>query len=303
MFRICLLSILLILLSSSSPAQNLVMDASDLEYLKDIRIMPDVEGKVLVNESYLNNHQSRIERNEIELFPGWPVIAAGANECGSIYANLDSDQELELVYPVGTSLLALNPDGSTIPGWPKTLDFPTDGAPACGDIDGDGIAEIVVTTHQTGSFAFGTIYAFEPDGSDVIGFPITTEGGAVRTPVLADLDGDDKLEIILTIRNWPDGLVSVYTGSGDVFPGWPVRMDYVPGSSAAVGDINGDDIPEIVAESYYGLHAFTPNGALMPGFPYYPGLGRVFSYSTPVLADLDDDGNREIICGDPLNLS
>jgi hypothetical protein len=36
----------------------------------------------------------------------------------------------------------------------------------------------------------------------------------------------------------------------------------------------------------------------MQGFPYSPGDGRVFSYSTPVLADLDEDGYREIICGD-----
>ena len=75
-------------------------------------------------------------------------------------------------------------------------------------------------------------------------------------------------------------------------------MDYVPGSEVAVGDINGDEIPEIITESAYYLHAYTPGGTLMPGFPYSPGPDRVFSYSTPVLADLDEDGNREIICGD-----
>lgn len=298
MFRTYILTILLILLVSSSPGQNRVMDASELTGLKNVRFMPDVEGKVVVHENYLNDFQTVDLRNEIELFPGWPLIAAGSNECGSIYANLDDDEELELVYPVGTALLGINPDGTAVPGWPKTLDFPTDGAAAYGDIDGDGDGEIVVTTHQIGSFAFGTIYAFENDGSNVNGFPVATEGGGVKTPTLADLDGDDALEIIITVRNWPDGLVAVYTGAGDIFPGWPVRMDYVPGSAAAVGDINGDEIPEIVAESYYGLHAFTPDGALVDGFPYYPGLGRVFSYSTPVLADLDDDGNREIICGD-----
>jgi hypothetical protein len=83
-----------------------------------------------------------------------------------------------------------------------------------------------------------------------------------------------------------------------MFPNFPVRMEYTPGSATAVGDVTGDEIPEIVVESYYTLHVFTTEGIILPGFPYSPGDGRVFSYSSPVLADLDDDGIREIICGD-----
>jgi hypothetical protein len=76
-------------------------------------------------------------------------------------------------------------------------------------------------------------------------------------------------------------------------------MDYIPASAPAVGDITGDGIPEIVAESYYQVWAFDINGAVIEGFPYIPaGTGRVFSYSTPVLADFDGDGLREIVVGD-----
>jgi hypothetical protein len=288
----------ILFLCLQSVAQLRVVDATSLGDQHLARFIPDVEGQVVVTESYFNYLSAENNRDEIQVFPGWPVSAAGSNERGGVYANLDDDPELELIYPVGAMLHAFNIDGSIVPGWPKTLDFPTDGAASFGDIDGDGTGEIIVTTHQTGTSAFGTIYAFEIDGSDVYGFPVATEGGAVRTPTLADLNDDSALEIIITIRNWPDGLVCVYDGEGNVKPGWPVRMDYVPGSAAAVGDINGDDIPEIVTESYYGLHAFEPDGTLLPGFPYYPGEDRVFSYSTPVLADIDGDGNREIICGD-----
>jgi PKD repeat protein len=40
------------------------------------------------------------------------------------------------------------------------------------------------------------------------------------------------------------------------------------------------------------------NGNVLDGFPFAPGTDRVFSYSSPVLADLDGDGIREILAGD-----
>jgi len=275
-----------------------VVDINDLGTDLSFRISPDVEGKVAICESYFNYITAKTTREEITIFPGYPVNSSGANERGGIYVNIDDDPAFELIYPVGAALHAFKIDGTNATGWPRTLDYPTDGAAAFGDIDGDGAGEIVVTTHQVATFAFGTVYAFEIDGSNVSGFPVTTEGGGIRTPVLADLNGDDALEIIITVRNWPDGLVYVYRGDGTIYNGWPVRMDYVPASAVAVGDIDGDEIPEIIAESYYGLHAFTPDGLLIEGFPYYPAMNRVFSYSSPVLADITGNGKREIIFGD-----
>jgi hypothetical protein len=281
-----------------SLGQVKVVDASKVAANCPVRFYPDVEGKVVIDDSYFNFLSSKENNNDITVYPQWPVARAGSNERGGVYGNLDDDPELELVYPVGAALYAFNIDASDVAGWPKVLDYPTDGAPAFGDIDGDGVGEIVVTTHETATFSFGTVYAFEINGTDVTGFPITTEGGGVRTPVLADLDGDDALEIIIAVRDWPEGFIYVYRGDGTIFPNWPQRMDYVPGSAVAVGDITGDEIPEIIAESYYNLHAFRTDGVLLDGFPYSPGENRVFSYSTPVLADLDGDGFREIVCGD-----
>ena len=294
--RICAFTILL---SLTFPVlgQNKVVDISDLNYSGKIRLFPDVEGKVVVGKS-LSQYISESKRDDITVFPGWPVTMAGTNESGGVYCHLDDDDQLEIIYPVGNRLYAFNTDGTAVDGWPQQLDYPTDGTAAYGDIDGDGEGEIVVTTHQIASFAVGSVYAFEKDGTNVPGFPVSTEGGGIRTPALGDLNLDRALEIIITVRNWPEGFVYVFKGDGTVYPNWPQRMDYVPASSAAVGDIDGDDIPEIVTESYYRLHAYKTDGTLMPGFPYLPGENRVFSYSTPVLADIDGDGNREIICGD-----
>jgi hypothetical protein len=279
-------------------AQNMVIGAGSLEQPDRLFFLPDVEGKAVISLEMRDYLTSGTGVDSLTVYPGFPVTRTGQNERGGCYGNLDNDPELEIIYTAGNTVYAFNRNGTSVAGWPRVLDFPADGAAAFGDIDGDGFGEIVVTTHQTATFATGTIYAFEINGTNVLGFPITTEGGALRTPVLADIDGNGALEIIVAIRRHPEGFIYIYRGNGTVFPDWPKRLDYVPGSAVAVGDITGDGVPEIIAESYNGLHAFTADGILMPGFPYYPGTNRVFSYSTPVLADIDGDGLREIICGD-----
>jgi hypothetical protein len=290
--------IIFLLAALSLSGQNVVVDARFLPYPADIHGVPNVEGKVLVSRDLLDSPVFLPAGNPVTVYPGFPVTRPGKNERGGCYGNLDNDPELEIIYTIGAAVHAFNADGTPVAGWPRNLDFPTDGAAAFGDIDGDGYGEIVVTTHQTSTFAVGSIFAFEINGTDVQGFPLITQGGALRTPVLADIDGDGALEIVVAIRDYPEGFIYIFRGDGSLYPEWPKRLDYVPGSAVAVGDITGDDSPEIVAESYYGVHAFTAEGILMPGFPYYPGTNRVFSYSTPVLADIDGDGLREIICGD-----
>lgn len=298
MIRYLLTVVLLLSIIVPTAGQYEVLDISELTPDATSKIVPDVKGKVLVSTTSLRIDPHLNQQDTVTVFPLWPKSETGYNERGGIYCNLDQDEELEVLYTVGQSLHAYNIDGSDVPGWPRMLDYYPDGAPAFGDIDGDGFGEIVVTTHQLGSFAEGKVYAFEVNGSNVFGFPFETNGGAVRTPVLADLDLDGDDEIILAVRNWPDGFIHVYHGNGSAYEGWPVRMNDVPGTAVAVGDITGDDIPEIVAQSYTALYAYNPDGSIVPGFPFLPGDERVFSHSSPVLADLDSDGLREIIFGD-----
>ncbi len=290
---------LLILLSALAIyAQKLVLDQGSFRPDISSRYLPDTEGKILINGKIEEPWYKGPAFDTITLFPFWPIGKPGQNERGGVWCNLDVDPELEFVYPVGEKVYALNINGTAVTGWPRTLDFQADGAASFGDVDGDGYGEVVVTTHQPGSANIGSVYAFEMNGTDVLGFPVVTEGGPIKTPVLADLDGNGSMEIIVAIRNWPDGFIYIFRGNGTLYPNWPIRMDYTPGSAVAVGDITGDNVPEIIAESYYSIHAWTTDGTLLPGFPYTPGNSRVFSYSSPVLADLDGDGFREIIFGD-----
>ena len=105
------------------------------------------------------------------------------------------------------------------------------------------------------------------------------------------------MEIIVNKRTYPTGWVYVYKGDGTILSGWPKTTATVPASSAAVGDIDNDGIPEIITESYTAIYAFKPNGDSIPGFPFVLPNGDVTSYSSPVLVDVDNDNKREIIFG------
>lgn len=296
-FNLITLSILMIA-TQMTISQTIVVDVSQLSKEINLPVLPDVAGKVLVSEAYVSTSIYPDWVNEITLYPNWPLSYTGSSQRGGIYCNLDEDDDLEIVYCVTQEVYAWNLDGSVVDGWPQAvLQYP-DGAPAYGDIDGDGEGEIVISSRQAGTGNTGTLTAFHEDGSLVDGFPLSLTGGATKTPVLADLNGDGVLEILIEERSWPDGYLGVYSGDGTVYPGFPVTLDYIPASSVAVGDITGDNIPEIIAESYYSIYAFDNEGNVLEGFPFTPGNERVFSYSSPVLADLDGDGFREIIAGD-----
>ncbi|MCB2221445.1 MAG: VCBS repeat-containing protein [Bacteroidetes bacterium] len=290
--------ILSILAFTATFSQVIVADYATLKNVRGLAIIPDVDGKVLLTKEMATMVLDETDMSGIEPWPNWPIQYSGDSNRGGIYCNLDEDEDLEIIYCITQQVYAFKPDGSVVEGWPVTTLLYPDGAPAFGDIDGDGEGEVVVSTRQSGAGNTGYLHAWEKDGSSVTGFPVSLSGGATKTPVLADLDGDNSLEIIVEERDYPDGYVGAYKGNGTAVPGFPVAMDYIPGSAVAVGDITGDNIPEIIAESYYSVYAFDISGNVLEGFPYAPGANRVFSYSSPVLADMDGDGYRDILVGD-----
>jgi hypothetical protein len=120
----------------------------------------------------------------------------------------------------------------------------------------------------------GYIYAYKKDGSIVTGFPVNS-GYNFRTPVLADVNNDGKMEIIVNKTIGSAGQIWIYKGDGTVLTGWPKAVSSYPSSSCAVGDIDGDNQPEIIAESYTAIYAWRANGDSLAGFPFLfiPGTG------------------------------
>lgn len=93
------------------------------------------------------------------------------------------------------------------------------------------------------------------------------------------------------------GSVLAYGETGVPVAGWPVTgLGTSMNAGVAVGDLDGDGVPEIVARGANGrVWAWRANGTPLPGFPFDPGaLGG----PAVALADLDGLPGDEIVCVD-----
>lgn len=263
-----------------------------------------------------------------DLVKGFPIYVGSSGEANPKMADIDGDGRRDLVFPTsnghilvykvtsdgaqllfdyaGTRLDGLS-ETPALPGKPSYLgakgysDDPQTGepgvdpalgsdsfsaTPAIADVDNDGLPEIVVTSYN------GFIQVINHDGTLQEGFPVRLpeipsceravgsevvrpcmgdtaidsenaefdiiDRGAFASPVLEDMDKDGDLDII---QAGFDGRVYVYDGqSGELLDGWPVLVHFA-------GDGRSEE----------------------------PGYGRIFT--TPAVADFNDDGYPEVLVG------
>lgn len=181
---------------------------------------------------------------------------------GLAVADLDGDGVPSIAVAAEGGLLVVGPDGGF--EWFASVPSSPYGCPAIGDIDADGVAEVV----------FG---ASVVDGSGVLLWTGTGGTGSSRYgsfPV--DLDGDGLQEVVAGNTVYEhDGTVRWQDAGPD---GWP-----------AVGDFDGDGVPELVRTYGGGVDLLDLHGAVLWTFALTDGGG-----GPPTVADFDGDGAPEI---------
>ncbi len=192
-------------------------------------------------------------------------------EAMSFAVDVDADGTQEVV--VGNALYT--PDGAAI--WQNGK---TDGFPAVADFDGDSVPEIVVVSD--GHLRLQT----STDGAVLWDVVTSWRGGP---PTVADFDGDGEPEIGVAQANY----YAVYNGDGTTLWSKPT----VDGSSAVTGstvyDFEGDGVSDVVYSDEQQLWVFSGvDGAVKLQFKEHSS-GTWFEY--PVIADVDDDGQVEIV--------
>ncbi|MFK7980602.1 MAG: FG-GAP repeat domain-containing protein, partial [Saprospiraceae bacterium] len=206
-------------------------------------------------------------------------------------ADINQDGVAEIIFAANNKLMAFS--NQTLL-WEITLIGTGIYPPSVADVDNDGDMEIVQVTGGNGKK--GRVYLIDHEGSILSGFPKNYgDNWILTTAALADLDGDQQLEIIFLERNSPGGNIHIITNKGEVWSeNWPVRLPGTPAVTPSIGDIDNDGAMEIVVASTTVLYAYNLDGQLVPGWPV-DNPNTKFSFQSPILADLDGDQDLEII--------
>ena len=254
---------------------------------------------------------------------GWPNWASqgisSSHDLSPSFGDIDNDGEIEVLSAAtafGDTIWAFNNDGSVVDGWPIAVAETGQGmglgigSPlSIGDLDGDGNLEICAFSN--GSYVDpSALYVFNSDGSGKIGWPhiFTSETGYLFStkisPVLADLDLDGQLEVVLFLTLGgpaPQRSLVVLNNDGTVRASWQVLNDGNFPIGVSVADIDDDSEMEIVAGlGIVYLYAWNPDGSVVSGFPIM--LEDGFYNLGTVSTDIDRDGDFEIVQTDNENV-
>lgn len=215
--------------------------------------------------------------------------------CSPSFANLDGDPQYEIIFGSPTGVLHIwNVDGSNYGPFPKTAGTLSYGNTAVGDVNDDGILDVVYVTEG------GAINIYDTrTGNQLTGWPksiVMKSSAKTPSPALADFEGDGKLEIVIANNGFPasNSQMQIYNYLGALLSGWPILTGgNASESSPIVADFSGDGVPDILFGNEGGLiYGWTKNGVALPGFPLTVGD---FIRAVPVADDIDGDGNINLV--------
>ena len=325
------------------------------EYTVTLRlVVTDEAGQVGEDRRSIAVHHDK------SWMPGFPMKIDSGGESQPALVDLQGSGHLDIVYgDADGEVHAIDPvTHAELPGWPVHTNpthllrthpgvnpryEPVIADVAVGDLNHTGNLDVVVPSTT------GRVYAFDNHGTLLPGWPQTLDtgvtpppiprpsmpytrlpvmGSAAGGPVLFDLNGDQKLEVIEA--GW-DGYIHVWKTDGSDLAGWPVKValpasetpppgyvlvnDQKLDSPPAIAYLQGRQAqPFVVVRPQYSetkgsgiqvgafgfVFAYGADGALVPGWPArlsataeYYGSAQEFvteGSSAPVAADVTGSG-------------
>jgi hypothetical protein len=256
------------------------------------------QERSLKDQQVSNNIQATIPQRMFQSGPRWTLGTEASLSASVRMADLDNDQDLDVVVANGRhwpqkNFLFLNQGGAGF-NVQRRLgdDWMTTYATEIADLDGDGDPDIAVGNDMAPNMIFLN------DGTGRFG--AGREFGAissVRSLTLADIDVDGDIDILITCRGRPNQ-ICLNNGDAHFESGREFGSRNDSTIDVAVGDVNRDGHPDLVLANRDGQQNETLlNDGEMNFDTRIPfGTGKDETRAVEI-ADLNADGNPDLVTG------
>jgi len=198
------------------------------------------------------------------IYGNWPLRLRAPYKVSVITADLDNDNDNELIFSTNDSIKAFHHNKTKM--WEYYLpnrNLPNRNYPSgfliAGDVNKDSSPEILFYDSEK------SLYILDSNGDVVRGFPINYYD-IISEISLANLDDDEELEIIFGGRNLhpSDGNdIHAINYDGTYVDGWPISVDMIYNKGYIIGDIDEDGLSEIVTNGVYGIQVINNDGTTL----------------------------------------
>ncbi len=243
------------------------------------------DGELNIVVGSRSNDINVLKPNGDELFS---FTTPGDILCTPVVSDIDNNGSCEIIFQTASKdLYVIDSSGVNYPNFPITLPsamYMNVGV-AVADINGDNLKEILVGCCD------GKVYCINTSADTI--WAAETSGAIHAAPTIVKFQDDYKI-----VAGTSTGKVCIVSSGGGVEN--EITLSGEIRTSPIIvnldnSDITGFDDLEIVVGTMTGkLYVVDWAGNILSGFPYNTGSGIE---STPVIADIDDDGLFDIIFG------